>query len=261
MVLMVIVGRGAADRLRQRGEPFAGRSAARQREIAIRMALGSGRGRLIRQLLTESLVLSLTGAALGVLFAQWGTRVSGGIPVRWAGSKVFLDLSIDSRVLAFTAGVAILTGLLFGLAPAWRGTRVNPQSAMKANARGVIEGSKFGLGKALVVIAGGAVAAAGGGRGIDADDVFPAGNHWTPVLSASIFFWPASICATGIIRRSGASAAYREMLERLRALPGVRSASDSRYDSDQRRSSGMRIWRSKATRPRDAKIRWFTSTR
>ena len=61
-------------------------------------------------------------------------------------------MSIDSRVLAFTAGVAILTGLLFGLAPAWRGTRVNPQSAMKANARGVIEGSRFGIGKALVVL-------------------------------------------------------------------------------------------------------------
>ncbi len=65
--------------------------------------------------------------------------------------RVSLDLTIDVRVLAFTAGVAILTGLLFGLAPAWKGTRVDPQSAMKANARGVIEGSRFGLGKALVV--------------------------------------------------------------------------------------------------------------
>ena len=114
------------------------------------MALGSGRGRLIRQLLTESLLLSLTGAALGILFAHWGARLLVAFPLR-GRRHVFLDLGIDSRVLAFTAGVAILTGLLFGLAPAWRGTRVDPQSAMKANARGVIEGAKFGLGKALVV--------------------------------------------------------------------------------------------------------------
>ena len=90
-------------------------------------------------MLTESLLLSLTGAALGILFAHWGARLL----VRFLSStnnQVFLDLTIDSRVLAFTAGVAILTGLLFGLAPAWRGTRVDPQSAMKANARGVIEG-------------------------------------------------------------------------------------------------------------------------
>ena len=114
------------------------------------MALGLRRARLMRQLLTESLVLSVTGAVLGVLFAHWGARLL----VRFLSSynnQVFLDLTIDARVLTFTAGVAILTGLLFGLAPAWRGTRVDPQSAMKANARGVIEGSKFGLGKALVV--------------------------------------------------------------------------------------------------------------
>ena len=151
------------------------RNAARQREIAIRMALGSGRWRLIRQLLTESLLLSLTGAALGILFAHWGARLLLGF-LSLNQNKVFLDLSIDYRVLAFTAGVAILTGLLFGLAPAWKGTRVDPQSAMKANARGVIEGAKFGLGKALVVAAGGAVSAPGGRRGINVVDVFPARN-------------------------------------------------------------------------------------
>jgi putative ABC transport system permease protein len=147
MVLMVIVGVVLLIACANVANLLLARSAARQREIAIRMALGSGRGRLIRQLLTESLVLSLTGAALGILFAQWGTRLLVGF-LSYNRNKVFLDLSIDSRVLAFTAVVAILTGLLFGLAPAWRGTRVNPQSAMKANARGVIEGRKFGLGKA-----------------------------------------------------------------------------------------------------------------
>ena len=76
---------------------------------------------LIRQLLTESLLLSLSGAALGMFFAQWG-RACWSVSFPRRGRRVFLDLAIDGRMLAFTAGVAILTGLLFGLAPAWRGT-------------------------------------------------------------------------------------------------------------------------------------------
>jgi predicted permease len=201
------------------------RSAARQREIAIRMALGSGRWRLMRQLLTESLLLSLTGAALGIAFAHWGARFLVGF-LSLGQSKVFLDLSIDYRVLAFTAGVAILTGLLFGLAPAWKGTRVDPQSAMKANARGTIEGSKFGLGKALVVVqvALSLVLVAGAGLmlatlfrletldpGFDREHVLLA-----DVDLRNVQYPPA--------RRS---AIFREMLEHLRALPGVRSASAS----------------------------------
>ena len=92
---------------------------------------------------------------MGILFAEWGARILVGfLSVGW--SRVFLDLTIDTRLLAFTAGLAVLTGLLFGMAPAWRGTRVDPQSAMKANARGVISldkpGSRFGIGKALVVL-------------------------------------------------------------------------------------------------------------
>jgi predicted permease len=126
------------------------RAAVRRKEIAIRMAIGAGRARLIRQLLTESLLLSSMGAALGVLFAQWASRML----VRFlttSNSTVVLDLAIDIRVLAFTTAVAIATGILFGLAPAWQGTRVDPHSAMKANARGVVEShARFGFGKALV---------------------------------------------------------------------------------------------------------------
>ena len=126
------------------------RAAVRRKEIAIRMAIGAGRARLIRQLLTESLLLSSMGAVLGVLFAQWASRML----VRFlstSNSTVVLDLSIDVRVLAFTTAVAVATGILFGLAPAWQGTRVDPHSAMKANARGVVEShARFGLGKMLV---------------------------------------------------------------------------------------------------------------
>ncbi len=200
------------------------RSAARQREVAIRMALGSGRGRLIRQLLTESLLLSLTGAALGIFFAHWGARLLVGMLSD--GRTVYLNLTVDFRVLAFTTAVAILTGLLFGLAPAWRGTRVNPQSAMKANARGVIEGSRFGLGKALVVlqVALSLLLVVGAGLMLTTffklETVDP-GFEREHILLASVDL------RNGHYPPERRGAVYREMLERLRSLPGGRSVSDS----------------------------------
>ena len=128
------------------------RAAVRRKEIAIRLAIGASRARLIRQLLTESVLLSSMGAALGVLFAQWASRMLVQF-LSTSNSTVVLDLSIDIRVLAFTTAVAVATGVLFGLAPAWQGTRVDPHSAMKANARGVVEShARFGLGKMLVTV-------------------------------------------------------------------------------------------------------------
>ena len=108
------------------------RASARTREIAIRNALGASRGRLVRQLLTESLLLSVVGAGLGLLFARWGSALL----VRNLTTlhhQVFLDLSLDGRVLGFTAAIAILTGILVGLLPAWRSTRVSLMAAMKGS--------------------------------------------------------------------------------------------------------------------------------
>ena len=200
------------------------RGAARQREIAIRMALGSRRSRLIRQLMTESMLLAVAGAALGAVFADWGSRLLVRL-LSTGESKVFLDLTLDSRVLAFTIGVAALTGLLFGLAPAWRGTRVDPQSALKANARGVIEGSRFTLGKALVIaqVALSMILVAGAVLMLTTLfklETLNPGFQRERVLLASVRvpnnYSPA--------RRL---AAFTEMLQRLRAVPGVLSASES----------------------------------
>ena len=126
------------------------RSTARQREIGIRLAIGASRGRLIRQLLTESAVLALAGGAIGVLFAFWASSlmlrlVSGG------SNSVPLDVHPDLRVLAFTVGVSLLAGLLFGLAPAFRATHVDVSSTLKETSRGVIGGgTRISIGKALV---------------------------------------------------------------------------------------------------------------
>jgi putative ABC transport system permease protein len=106
------------------------RSAARQREIGVRMSLGASRGRLIRQVLTESLALSLSGAIFGAAFARWGSAFLVRM-VSPSHDTLFLDLSLDTRVLIFTSALAVLTGLLFGVLPALSATRAPAIAAIK----------------------------------------------------------------------------------------------------------------------------------
>jgi predicted permease len=126
------------------------RASARHKEIAVRKALGASRARLIRQLLTECVLLSTAGAILGILFARWGSALL----VRYISTgdnKVSLDLSFDWRTLSFTAGVAVLTGILFGVLPAFRSTRVSLTSAMKGSQAVDAESrAKFRSGKWIV---------------------------------------------------------------------------------------------------------------
>jgi len=128
------------------------RAMARQKEIAVRLALGAGPARLIRQLLTESVLLSGLGGLLGLLFSLWaGTAL---LRLVDASTSAALDLHPDPLVLAFTAGVSLLTGLLFGLAPAFRATRVELAPILKESARSVAgsgSGERWPLGKLLVV--------------------------------------------------------------------------------------------------------------
>lgn len=98
------------------------RGAARQKEIAVRVSIGAGRGRLIRQLVTESLLLALLGGGVDFLFASWGTQ---GLLKLVPQEISFLDLSPYIRVFVFTVAISLLAGLLFGLVPAWRVTRIS----------------------------------------------------------------------------------------------------------------------------------------
>ncbi|MGH9406037.1 MAG: ABC transporter permease, partial [Terriglobia bacterium] len=109
------------------------RGAARHREIAVRQALGANRFRLIRQLLTECFLLSAGGALLGILFAHWGAALLVRV-ISTTQNIVFLKLPLDSRMLGFTAAVAVLSSFLFGLLPAFRSTRLSLTSAMKGGA-------------------------------------------------------------------------------------------------------------------------------
>jgi predicted permease len=115
------------------------RATARQREIAVRLAIGAGRGQLIRQFLTESVLLSLVGAALGTVFAWLGSRFLVQLLSTERANAIALDLTPNSHVLWFTGGVAVATGILFGIAPAFRGTM--PVHALTGSA-GRIAGSR-----------------------------------------------------------------------------------------------------------------------
>ena len=115
------------------------RAAERQREFVIRGALGADRWRLIRQLLTESLLLSLAGGAVGVVLAFWGTSLL--VAFKPENLPRVAELGVDARVLGFTLGISILTGLIFGLAPAWAAARGGVGEALKEGGRSATAGS------------------------------------------------------------------------------------------------------------------------
>ena len=198
------------------------RATAREREIAVRLAIGASRGRLIRQLMAESLLIAIAGAGLGWLLAS---TLSDGLVALLGteGNPLFLDLAPDPRVLAFTIGLASLTCVLFGLAPAFRATSIAPGEAIKSGSRSTGGRERFGLRQALVVsqvalsvvLVTGALLFSGSLRKLMAVD---AGFQHTGILVTNLDFSRLKI---PIARRS----AFRnELQERIRSLPGVDSA-------------------------------------
>jgi len=128
------------------------RAASRQKELGVRLALGAGKWRLIRQLLTESVLLSALGGAMGILFALW---IKDGLLAvsDWGGPWMRpLDPQLDWRVLGFTMGLSLGTGILFGLAPAWRSTKVDLTPTLKDGGRSSSAVSRSLLSRGLVVL-------------------------------------------------------------------------------------------------------------
>jgi predicted permease len=202
------------------------RAAKRQREMALRLALGAGRGRLIRQLLTESVLLALLGSALGAVFARWASGFMVGLLANRT-NQVWLDLGLDLRVLGFTMGVATLTGILFGLVPAWRATRVAPQSALQAQGRGADAGpGRWAITKGLVV----------GQVALSLVLLVAAGlllRSFQKLATLDPGFQRQGVLLVDLdVENTGYPEArrvliYHDVLKRLRALSGVRSASAS----------------------------------
>jgi putative ABC transport system permease protein len=215
------------------------RASAREREIATRQALGASRGRLVRQLLVESLLLALAGAVVGAALAQILSRFLIAF-LSTADNPVFLDLLPDWRILGFAAGLAVLTCLFFGLAPAIRATRIQPGAAMKAGGRGMTASrERFSLRRALVVaqVALSLVLVAGAllfSRSLSNLMTVETGFHEEGVLTATVNFQRLNLPP------DRNQVFKEEFLERVRATPGLESAAIGMIPF--RDGGGNRVW-------------------
>jgi len=197
------------------------RATGRRREFAIRAAVGASRARIVRQLLTESVLMSLGGAALGLGLARWGTGLLlAAAP--WSLPRAE-QIGIDPRVLLFTLALSILTGVLFGLAPACHGANANPQTYLKEGARGSGGGRRRAEGVFVAMEVGLAVILlAGAGLMI--------GSLWrlrqiSPGFNThNVLIGKFALSAQAASGPEATRLAFRSLLERTATIPGVRSS-------------------------------------
>jgi putative ABC transport system permease protein len=205
------------------------RSAARQREIAVRLSIGAGRARLIQQLLTESFVLSGIAAVGGLLLAWWSAGALVGMVVRSVPGSSESIVNIDARVLAFTVAISLLTGLLFGLAPAFRATGLDLCTSLKSGGR-VVEGRmRWNPGKLAI-----GVQVALSLLLVTAAGLF--GRSLYNLAHVNLGFDRDRVVSVGIDSRnagvpiSALPAFYARVLEQVESVPGVKSAAFAECD-------------------------------
>jgi predicted permease len=231
------------------------RATSRRKEIGVRLALGASRGRLIRQLLTESVLLAGIGGMLGIMFALW---IKDGLLAvdDWGGRGMrALEPELDWRVLAFTLGLSLLTGLIFGIVPAYRATKVDLTPALKDTGRGSSAASRSLLSRALVVaqVALSLLLLVGAGLFLrtllNLQRVEPGFNTRNLLLFG---------VQPGLIGYKDEKLAqlYQQMAERLEAVPGVRSVTFSRMTLLAQGSSSRSVFlRDALSAPPDAEGR------
>jgi putative ABC transport system permease protein len=203
------------------------RALGRSREVAVRAALGAARWRLIAQYLTESLTLSLAGAALGWVIASWDIQaILAGMPAEIARYiPGWYEIRLDQRTLLFTVLAAVGSGVLAGLVPAWQGTRSNLQEALKeggrsasagrgrARLRGVLVAAEIAL--SMVLLVGASLMIRGTGALLNNSRVFEPSTLLTMRLSIS---------GDRYAKDSQRAEYYRRVIERVNSVPGVRTA-------------------------------------
>jgi predicted permease len=222
------------------------RSSARSREFAIRAALGAGRQRVVRQLLTESVLLALGAALLGLLLASWGTRlVLAAVPETLPRSQ---GIGLDPYVLLFTLVVSILTGVLFGLAPAFHSSQVNPQEFLKEGARGSGGGRHRAEGIFVVVEVGLAVVLLAG-AGLMMQSIWRLWRVDTGFNPHNVLTTEVALSPTVMASPAGIRLAYRQLLDRVASIPGVQSDSMTTLIPLSGDDSEIPFWRGKGPQP------------
>jgi predicted permease len=209
------------------------RAASRQKEIAVRLALGGGRARLIRQLLVESVLLALVGGAVGVFLAYWASGIL--LKLMSSGREpITLHVAPNLSVLGFTAGVAVLTGILFGLVPALRGTRLDLTPALKEGAARIVGGGaqsssrRKRLSQALVVVQIAMSLVLLIGAGLFVRSLTNLENENVGFDRRNILLFRVDPTQAGY-HADRLAAFYEQLRKRIEGLPGVRSASFSRH--------------------------------
>jgi putative ABC transport system permease protein len=213
------------------------KSVARTREIAIRAALGAGRGRIVRQLITESVVMALLAGAAGVLLALWGSRLL----VALAPGDVprLSEVGIDAPVLAFALGVSVLASLLFGLAPALQTLRVDLNKSLKQGTTRTSGGAIADRMRALLVVAEIALSMMLlTGAGLLLKSFIALQNVTLGFRPERVLVMEASVPASDLESARRASLFYRDLLEQVRAIPGVASLGATRNVPGQVTSNG-----------------------
>ncbi|HEX6719260.1 MAG TPA: ABC transporter permease [Pyrinomonadaceae bacterium] len=236
--LMAIVGLILLIACANVGSLLLSRAAARKAEISLRMALGATRWRIVRQLLTESMLLAAVGGVCGVLLAQWAVIVL----VDLVAKGTPLDTRPDAGILAFTAGVSILAGVLFGLIPAVQASRTNLSSAMKEKNRMRGGFMRLNLSSLMVVLQVGLSMVLLTGAGLFARSL-------VKLQSEDLGFDRNNVLVLGIDPRLAGykptelATLYRQIIDRLSSLPQVRDVSIATYAplSGTRRSSSIKI--------------------
>jgi predicted permease len=197
------------------------RSAVRLREFAIRSALGADRARMIRQLLTESVLLSLVGGALGVLFAIWGVRsVLATMPGILPRSE---NIAVNAPVLLFTLGVSIGVGILFGLGPAWKSWNADPQSSLRHGGRGST-GVRHRVQSSLVIVQMALTLVLLVGAGLLFRTIRRLWDVNPGFDAKHVITFKVGVSHALTKTPAGTRTAYQQLIERVRQIPGVEAA-------------------------------------
>jgi predicted permease len=229
------------------------RATGRRREFAIRVALGASRRRIIRQLLTESVLLGGGAGVLGLLLAFWGTRlVLAAFPDAVPRTQA---VGLDPYVLLFTLSVSVLTGVLFGLAPAFHSSNVNPHESLKEGARGSgggrhrAEGAFVALevGLAVVLLAGAGLMIQSIWRLWRVDPGFDTSH----LLTAQVALSPGAMANASNIRT-----AYQQMLERVASAPGVQAAALTNLIPLSGSDNEIGVWLGRGPQPAPDQMSW-----